>query len=262
MALPVLLLAAFAFSPVETGSLRLSNVRATYGVLGPDRPDNKILPGDTLVISYDIEGIQPAADGKAHYRIGMEVKDRAGAVHFKQAPKERTVKMTPGAQSLPGVATLHVGLDQPPGEYAVTLTVTDETQHSSKEVTKPYEVVSKQFGLVRVGIDGDATTKSVDPLFHTDRPGRVSFSAVGFSHGPSGQPDVRVVMTVQQDGRTAFDRPNVGVLDKGVPGKALVVPMEFQLQLTHSGRYTVELRAEDRVSGQTAAVTFPITVSK
>lgn len=262
MALPVLLLAALAFSPGETGSLRLSNVRATYGVLGPDRPDNKILPGDTLVISYDIEGIQPGADGQAHYRIGMEVADQQRNLHFKQAPKARAVKMTAGSPILQGVATLHVGLDQPPGEYTVKLIVTDDGQHASKEVTKTYEVVSKQFGLVRVGVDGDATTKAVDPSFHTDRPGRINFSAVGFGHGPGGQPDVRVVMTVQQDGRPALDQPNVGVLDKGVPDKALMVPMEFQLQLTRSGRYTVELRAEDRVTGQTATATFPITVSK
>ena len=261
MALPVLLL-ALAFSPAEAGSLQLNNVRATYGVLGPDRPDNKIMPGDTLIVSYDIEGIRPGADGKAHYRIGMEVTDPKGTVHFKQEPKGKAVNIPPGGQGLQGVATLHVGLDQPPGEYAVKLTVTDDTQHSSKAVTKTYEVVAKQFGLVRVGIDGDATTKSVDPFFHTDRPGRVMFSAVGFGHGPSGQPDVRVVMNVQQDGRPAFDQPTVGVVDKGVPGKALVVPMEFQLQLTRGGRYHVELRAEDRVTGQTAAVTFPITVSK
>ena len=38
----------------ENGAL--TGVRSTHGVLGPTRADNKFLPGDSVLICFDIEG--------------------------------------------------------------------------------------------------------------------------------------------------------------------------------------------------------------
>src|SRR5271154_4052500 len=126
MSLSAVLMAALAVTPADAGALRVSNMRATYGVPGPDRPDKKVLPGDTLNIAYDIAGMQPGADGKLHYRIAMKVSDQNGTVHLKQAP-QASVAAVPQSGMLTGVATLHAGLDQPPGQYKVQVIVTDES---------------------------------------------------------------------------------------------------------------------------------------
>ena len=56
-------LAAVLTCPAQAGDLALSRVRSTYGLLGESRPDNKLLPGDQLTISFDIENIKTAHNG-------------------------------------------------------------------------------------------------------------------------------------------------------------------------------------------------------
>ena len=51
-------LTALSLAPGQAGQLNVSNVRTTYGPLGPPRFDNKILPGDLVCLSLDVNGFQ------------------------------------------------------------------------------------------------------------------------------------------------------------------------------------------------------------
>lgn len=263
MTLTAVLIAALAAAPGDAGALHITNLRATYGVGGPDRPDNKVLPGDTLVIAYDIEGMQPGGDGKLHYRIGMEVSDQQRTIQLKQDPKPKSVNATPDGRPLAGMATLHVGLDQPPGVYTVKFTVTDDTSRAQTHTSQNYEVLPKGFGLVRVTADGDPISKGIDPVFHVGKPGVVNFTLVGFGRtGTGGQPDVNVVMKVLGKNGPVLEQPTTAEVKAGVPAKALSIPMELRLELAKPGRYVVELTANDQLTGQRSTISLPITVSK
>ena len=72
--------AALSAPAAEPGTLTLSNVRATYGILGPVRADSRVLPGDSYVVSFDIEGVRVGPDGKVSYTIATEVRNAAGGV--------------------------------------------------------------------------------------------------------------------------------------------------------------------------------------
>jgi hypothetical protein len=256
------LVGALTLAASDSGALRITNMRATYGVGGPDRPDKKVLPGDTLVIAYDIEGMQPGADGKVHYRIGMEVSDQKRGIQLKQEPKPKTVPAAPDGRPLAAVATLHVGLDQPPGMYTVKLTITDDTSRATGQTSQTYEVLPKDFGLVRVTADGDPTSKALDPFFQAGKPGVINFTVVGFERRhSSGQPDVRVTMVVLRDGQSVLERPTVVEVKNDVPPKALAVPIELRLRLAKAGPYTVRLTAKDRVTGHNFSISLPITVA-
>ena len=78
MATALALLAALGLPAAETGELRLTNVRPTYCVLGPVRAADKVLPGDSYVLSFDIEGITTDDAGKARYSVGVDVSDADG----------------------------------------------------------------------------------------------------------------------------------------------------------------------------------------
>src|SRR6202011_6041401 len=112
-------LAVMTLSPAQSGQLTLTNVRSTYGILGPTRADNKVLPGDTVVLSFDMEGAKVDANGKVLYSIGMEVDDSNGKVLYKQAPQDREALLPAGSKALPAAANMTVGLDQKPGEYTL-----------------------------------------------------------------------------------------------------------------------------------------------
>ena len=77
------------------------------------------------------------------------------------------------------------------------------------------------------------------------------------------QPNLGVVMTVlDESGRRTSDKPFLGEVKQDVPSQAPILPMQFLLELNRAGKFTVELKAADKVSGKTATVSFPITVVK
>ncbi len=51
-----------------------------------------------------------------------------------------------------------------------------------------------------------------------------------------------------------------GTVDKDVMPTAVSVPIQFLISLNRPGKFTVELKATDKVSGKTDTRSFPITV--
>ena len=150
MWMTLVLTTALGVAPAQAGSLTLSNVRTTHGFLGVPRTDTKYLPGDNIVLFFDIEGMQSDAGGKVLYSIAMEVADGKGVVHFKQSPRDKEAILALGGTRLPAFASLQIGLDQPAGDYTVKVTVTDRTSKASKTLTNTCQVLPKAFGLVRL----------------------------------------------------------------------------------------------------------------
>src|SRR5947209_625870 len=111
-----ILLTALSLVPGQSSQLSVSNVRTTRGPLGPTRPDNKILPGDLVCLSFDIEGFQTNSAGKVLYGVGIEVADSKGEVLFKQWPSQLELPSPGSGKPVPACAKVDVGLHQPPGK--------------------------------------------------------------------------------------------------------------------------------------------------
>src|SRR5262245_56277876 len=118
-------LAALPLAPAQAGDLTLANPKLKYGLLGPARPEGKVLPGDHLTLQFDIENISVDKDGKAKYNSTLEVTDSAGKLIFQQPPRDQEVYLTLGGTTQPGSATVFIGLEQAPGEYTMKVTVKD-----------------------------------------------------------------------------------------------------------------------------------------
>src|SRR5437660_733161 len=85
------LLALTITAPKEANELTLSDVRATYGIIGPKRAVKELLPGDNVFLSFDIDGITIDANGKVRYSVATEVTDASGKVFFKQPARDLEV---------------------------------------------------------------------------------------------------------------------------------------------------------------------------
>src|SRR6266404_3975445 len=96
-ALALALLSAHA----QNEQLIISNVRATYDLLGPNRPDDKILPGDKYLVAFDVEGMKAAPDGKVSFSMAMELSDANGKVLFSQPAKDQELYLSLGGARLP-----------------------------------------------------------------------------------------------------------------------------------------------------------------
>jgi hypothetical protein len=258
------LVATLGVTPTQSGKLAITNIRATYGLLGSTRPDNKFLPGDDLFLSFDIQGVQVDESGKVLYSIAMEVTNAKGKTLFKQTPRKLEANNSLGGTSLPGFASLKIGLDAKPGKYKVKVKVTDRAAKASASLTRTYEVLRPAFGLVRLATTSDPEGQVPTPFFAVGQTLWINFAAVGFGRDESsGSPNLTVTLRVlDAEGQPAVAKPFTGkVTDKDkIPKKARHLPLQFALQLNRPGKFTVELKAADNVSGKTATLKLPLTV--
>jgi len=117
-----LALSAITLAPAQ-GQLELTNVRITNGVLGQERKDTKLLPGDIFVVTYDIDGLKVKDDGRVRYSMGMELTRQGKAKpEFSKAPEDKDALLHLGGTRLPSYATAIIGTDTPPGTYTMTVT--------------------------------------------------------------------------------------------------------------------------------------------
>jgi hypothetical protein len=258
----LILAAAVATAPAQKDDLSLTNVRFTRGVHGPVRAEAKVLPGDTLYVSFDIEGITVADDGKVLYSTGIEVLDSSDKSIFGQAPKDLDATASLGGNRVPAFAMVDVGLAQPAGEYTMNVTVTDRATRKKATLKKKFEVLPKGFGLVRL-----SATCDPDGLLPVTAPGVgqgvwLHFGVVGFDRdSDTKQPKVQITLKILgEDGKPTLAKPVSGTVDKNVLDKATVLPMQLTMLLNRPGKFTAELTAKDAVSGKTDTITVPFIV--
>ena len=256
------LAAALGAAPAQAGELKLSRVRSTHGVLGPARAEDRLLPGDTLVVCFDIGGMAVADDGKVSYSMGLEVSDASGKTLFTQEPANLEATASLGGDTVPAFARLDVGLSQPPGEYTLKVTVLDRATGRKGALTRKATVLPKGFGLVRLALTADAEGSIPLPALGSGGTAFVHFGAVGFGRDKdSKQPNVRFsVRVLDEGGKPTTGKDRGSEVSKGVPADFQAVPMSFPLTLNRAGKFTVELTATDAIGNQTAKLTFPIQV--
>jgi hypothetical protein len=259
----MIFLAALSGVPGQSGQLNVSNVRTTYGPLGPSRPDNRILPGELVCLCFDVKGFQANSAGKVHYGVGLEAVDSKGQMVFKNAPSDLELASPTSGQLVPICAKVDVGLAAPPGKYDLKVTVSDRTAGTTTSVTRGYEVLPPEFGIVRVSLTSDREGKKSAPVFSPGRPDWINFSAIGFGRdNAQGQPHITATMRVlDEHGRSVFSKPFSGSVNQGVPTAVGAIPMQFQLVLAQTGRFTIELQATDEITERKTAVSFPIQVA-
>ena len=257
------LVATLGLAPQQAGQLTLTNARATYGAPGLPRTKAKLLPGDQLVVVFDIEGVKVDSAGKVLYATAVEMTDGKGKVLFKQDPRDLETVAALGGSSVPGVVVLDVGLDQPPGDYTVKVSVTDRAGKRTGSLSHDFQVLPAGFGLVRLTTTADAEAQAPISLFQTGGPLWVNTGVVNFARDKDkGQPDVVVELRVlDEKGKPTTTEPFQGVINDKVPANARFVPVQFLVPLNRAGKFTVEIKATCRVSKKTDTVSLPITVA-
>jgi hypothetical protein len=262
MLLTLPLMAALCLTPGQAEGLTFTDVRVTYGILGPTRENLKFLPGDTLFLTFTINGITVDTNGKVLYSIATEVTDASGKSLFKQSPQERETINALGGNQLPAFAQVAVGLQQPAGEHTLKVTVTDLANKKSQTLTQKFEVLKADFGLVRLSASADPSGQVASGLLTAGHSLWVSGAVVGFQRGgAASQPNVALeLVVVDGDGKPTLAKPFGGVIDKGVPAKDSSLPIQFHVALNRPGKFTLKLTATDTLAGKTVSQSFPFTV--
>ena len=248
--------------PAQANTLAIKNDRITYGILGPERKDNKLLAGDVFVVSFDIDGLQIKEDGKVQYSMGMELTDAQGKVQFKKEPADLEAVNALGGSRLPAFALSDIGLDTPPGEYTLTVTVTDRSNKATQKLVRKFEVQpKKRFGIVRlVLINGNE--QPVPPIAVPGQKVFVSFALAGFDLTDKKQPNINVEMRIlDESSKPTLPKPFSGDVNNVEEEFKKIVPfLPMPISVNRTGKFTIELKATDKISGKSVVEKLPITV--
>lgn len=262
-----------SLTPAQAGQLELKNVRITYGVLGQERKDTTFLPGDMVVLAFDIEGLQATEDGQVKYSMSMELTDSKGKSQFKRDPSDTLAVNTLGRSRLPAFALTEIGTDTAPGEYTMNVVVTDVASRAKPKVElhRKFEVKAARFGIVRphfmyIGMNGNQIngTQVAPPVGVPGQSLLLNFAVVNFDlKGDKMQPNVLVSMVVKDEsGQPVWKKPFSGEAKQIAEDakKVKVIPFQFPMQLNRSGKFTIEITAKDGHTGKSDTQSLELKV--
>ncbi|HBI41850.1 MAG TPA: hypothetical protein DDY78_03210 [Planctomycetales bacterium] len=252
--------AVLAAVPADAGQLQIKNDRFTYGILGQDRSDDKVIPGDTLIVAFDIEGLQVKEDGIVKYSTSMELLNKDGKSEFSDTkPTERESINTLGGSHLPCWSRVSIGTDTPPGQYTVKISVADTSVKGGKPVTfeRKFEVVAPRFGIILTGLGYDKPPLAPPPAPPLAVPGQqllAFFTVVGFETKPGATKDkltanVHVELSILDDsGKPTLSKPYTGDAKDITEEYKAFVPFQFPLPLNRAGKFKVRITVTDKLS--------------
>jgi hypothetical protein len=258
---------ALNLAPSQSGTLQLKNDRVTYGPLGAERKESKILGGDFFVVAFDIEGLKVRDDGQVKYSMGLEVLNKEGKSQYREDPQDLEAFNALGGGRLPGFAHVFIGSDQPPGEYTLKVSVKDRNSGQSDTLTKTFEVLPKRFGFVQVGLSYQAPARDVSlaaPALGV--PGQtllLNFIVVGFDldKARKDQPNIETSLRIlDENGKPTLPKAFSGLANDVSAEYKKGIPMQFMLSLNRPGKFKLELKATDKVSGKTAELMLDLNV--
>jgi hypothetical protein len=250
---------------VQEPALEIANLRPTYGYLGAPRERGPgILPGDVVHFTFEIKNLKLDEHGKAAYSIGIEIRDDQGKLFYEQRPYNSVARNLLGGPSLPCSAHIAIPLNAKPGMYDWKITVKDRTTKQSTTLAGKSKILPADFGIVQVGLFADPESRvPASAIGVVGDSYYLQFSAVGFSRQKDSlQPNLNVSLRVLDDAgkQPESAKPLTAKINSDIDPKEQHLPIQFGLTLNRAGRFTLELSAEDRVSGKTARVLYRIRV--
>lgn len=255
---------ALSLAPAQAGKLEIKNDRVTYGILGQERKDTKLLPGDAFVISFDIEGLQLKDDGRVRYSMGFElINNKTSKPEFTKDAQELEVTNALGGSRLPAYAISTIGLDTQPGEYTMKVTVTDllAKEKPTATLTRKFDVLPPKFGLVQLGFLSQAGTPA-PPLGVVGQAYVLNAALVGFDLDKDMLPNLTFELRIlDKAGKPTLPKPFTGEVNKAARKEdRKLMPLFFNLALTRAGEFTLEVEATDKITNKTVKQSLSLTV--
>jgi hypothetical protein len=244
--------------------LDIRDIQASHGSLGPERKSADYVAGDQVFFRYMVVGIRTDDDGRMRGELRLTVTDAKGKVVTRsESPIQQILPL--GGDTLPGTATFDLGTNALPGEYEMTVEVTDliakETASFRRKITcKPVE-----FALTQIRFSYDAAGRAPARVGGTVRQTLyMRMVAVGFDRSEG---EIDVVMELQ-----VFDTAGKAMLPK--PIRAAVhnekpeevkqterVNLSGVLSLNRPGDFVLRVTVTDTKTQQKQTFETPLRVS-
>lgn len=258
------LMALISLAPAASAdALRIDQLRPTLGLLGPALPaDHTFVPGDVVTLTFDVSGLKLDSEGRCRFTTAVQVEDSQGKVCYVDTTESPTVGSLQNVNRLRQAVQVTLGLDQTPGKYKVTLTVTDTQSKAKTTGTYHFTVSKPAFSLVRTQMYADPTSRQPSACVGVvGQTLSISTVAVGFQFASSNKEGhLSVEMELQGEGGKRLTAKPIQAEFPNIPSGTNYLPLRFDVPLQQAGKYTLVIRATDRVTSKTTTLTLPIRV--
>jgi hypothetical protein len=259
---PLLAVVLLTFCRPAFAELKLHDVKARHGQLGPQRQSLKVAPGDEVVFSFVLDGFQTSGDGKVDCELLQKITSPDGRELSSKVP----IKDNPAfaGNRMPGYAVLNLPFVTPPGDYQLHITVTDKIGNASASFERTVTVMEPALALIRPRFSYEAEGKipaGLTAVVGTRLHWRAF--AVGFDRA---QQKMDVVLTMQlHDGAGAPLMPRPVTIHATNANADQVAKTDFVnfsafFTCNRPGTFRVSITLTDRIAEKSVTFDAPVTV--
>jgi hypothetical protein len=131
-------------------------VRLTYGPHGPQRPDQRVLPGDQIDLEFVVRDVGKSREGEEDLAAAGELLDPTGKKLRDLPTPPAQAPLFRDGSTLTGAASFLLDHDQERGNYRVRCRLTDKvTNDRVASFEHPVVVRPKEFGATRLRLTLD-----------------------------------------------------------------------------------------------------------
>jgi hypothetical protein len=249
---------------IAEAKFEIRDAQASHGLLGPERKSNRYVSGDQVYVRYTIAGLRTDADGRARLELRLTVADAAGKLVLRrESPLNQTVAL--GGDSIPGFATFDLDENVPPGEYEMTVEVTDLIVKETASFRHRFTCAKEEFALVQIRFSHDAAGDvPAAPGGLVSQPLHVRMKAVGFDKSKN-EIDVQMEIDVlDAAGKPVMPKPiRTGVHNENPEEvkEATRLSLSTGLSLNRAGNFTLRITVTDTLAKKKVVFESPLRVT-
>jgi hypothetical protein len=242
--------------------LQIHDIKPRHGHLGPLRDSLKVVPGEEVVFSFYVSGVQSDAAGKVDGELVQKITSADGKELTSKLPLKDIVAF--GGGRMPGYAFIAFSLKTLPGDYQLHVTVTDKLANESASFERTVTVGEPTFALIRPRLSYDPEGKI--PAGLTNVVGTRLFcrmAAVGFDRSEQ-KIDLSMTMRLYDDaGKELMPQPmtvNYANADAGQVAKIDIVNLNAFFTCNRPGTFRASFTVTDRLTDKRATFEAPLRV--
>ena len=244
--------------------LEIRDIQAAYGQLGPERESNEYVAGDQIYFRFTVVGFRLDGDGRLQGELHLKVTDAKGAKKIERdTPLQQVVAL--GGDSMPAFASFNLDDAFPPGEYELTLEITDRLLKETASFRRKIVCKPLEFAIVQMRFFQDAAGEvparvggSVSQTLF------VKFKAVGFDRSQDELDVEMEIAVLDAAGKPVIPKPIRAALHNEKPEevkKIEQINLSGILTLNRPGSFVLRVTVMDKVSKKKVTFEAPLQVT-
>lgn len=256
---PAWLVGSLLFLP--SPMLRIEQVQAVHGLLGPIRKSETYYPHDQALFRFLLTGAKTDAQGKFEGEMTIAIRDPQGKT-LDQTTRKISGILTFGAGTMPGSAFINIPPELTPGDYKIGVAIRDTLSEQSVSFQRTIKILPPEFAIIHIQSFYDAQNLVPAPFGGTVGQWLYfSLRVIGYD-----QKKINVTMEMQlldKEGKELLPMPikaNLKEDDPEVIKKVTFLQFRTDMALTRPGEFVARIVVRDHVANKEARFEAPLTI--